>query len=177
MAFREKLVALGPNGRLGMLSGAQGVLCRAVVLVLLVTVCHQFRWEWLGWVTSEAVLRMSTALGLSALRLSPDTIVVQGQAVRYVTSCTFIDVLAGAIALLWNIHVSLSANARKLLIAAALLFGFNLVRLEIAQLVHAGGISWETADGVVGGLAYFLVWLAIWRQCDWTARTTLVAQP
>jgi exosortase/archaeosortase len=120
---------------------------------------------------------MSTALGFSTNRLSSDTIVIQGQAVRYVTSCTFIDVLAGAIALLWNVRGSLSANAMRLLITAALLFGFNIVRLEIAQLVHIAGISWETADGVVGGVAYFVVWLVMWQQGGWTARAALVAQP
>ena len=142
---------------------------------MLVAACHQLRWGWLCFITSEAVLRMSTALGLSALRLSSDTIVVHGQAVCYVTSCTFIDVLAGAIPLLWDIHRSLRANAGKLLIAAALLFAFNLVRLELAQLVHAAGISWETADGVVGGIAYFLVWLAIWPRCNWAEREALAA--
>jgi exosortase/archaeosortase len=141
----------------------------------LVAICHQLRWEWLCGVTSESVLRMSTALGLSTLRLSSDTIVVQGQAVRVVTSCTFIDVVAGAVALLWNVRVSLSANATRLLTAAALLFAFNLVRLEIAQLVHAAGASWEMADGVVGGVAYFLVWLAIWPRCDWATPGALAA--
>jgi exosortase/archaeosortase len=175
IAFREKFAVLGSNDRPAMLSGVQGVLCRAVALVLLVAICHQLRWEWLCGVTSEAVLRMSTALGLSALRLSTDTIVVQGQAVRYVTSCTFIDVLAGVIALLWNVRVSLSANATRLLVAAALLFGFNLARLETAQLVYAAGASWDAADGVVGGIAYFLVWLAIWPRCSWATPGTLAA--
>jgi hypothetical protein len=67
-------------------------------------------------------------------------------------------------------------NILWLIATATVLFGFNLVRLEVAQVLYYQGVSWTVADEVLGGAAYFAVWLAIWRLRSWKVWTSL-AEP
>jgi hypothetical protein len=79
----------------------------------------------------------------------------------------------GSIPLLWDLKKSMRRNILRLIATAAVLFGFNVARLEAAQVLYYRGVSWSVADEVLGGLAYFAVWLAIWRLRSWKVRTSL----
>ena len=146
--------------------------CRVGLVAIFVAVAHQMSWEWLRLLTSECVLRISASLGMTTSRLSFDTILVGGQAIQYVTACTFVDVFMGAIPLVWNLKNSLLKNILLLLATAALLFGFNVVRLEFAQVLYYRSVAWTVADDVLGGVAYFAVWLSIWRLRSWKLWTS-----
>jgi len=103
-------------------------------------------------------------------RVSADTIRVQGDFFRFVISCTFVDVVMGAIPLVWNLKKSISGNLLTVITLAIGLFGFNVMRLEIGQLLYAYGAPWGVADEVLGGVAYFAVWLVIahWFSGNWS---------
>jgi exosortase/archaeosortase len=104
---------------------------------------------------------------MATARVSFDTIRIQGQLFRVVIACTFVDVLIGSIPLLWDVRKPLLRNASRLLAVAVIFFGLNLVRLEIAQVLYFRGVPWTVADEVLGGFAYFAVWLFLWRQRTW----------
>ena len=147
--------------------------CRAGLVAVFAAAAHQVRWEWLRFLTSECVLRISASLGMATLRASFDTILVGGQAFQFVIACTFVDVFMGSIPLLWDLKKSVDRNILWLIATAAALFGFNVVRLEVAQVLYYRGASWTVADEVLGGLAYFAVWLVIWRLRSWKVRTSV----
>ena len=136
-------------------------LLRTGLVIIFVVVSHQFEWMWLRFVTSEALLRISVPLGLTMSRVSPDTLSVPGMFVRFVTSCTFIDVYFGAVPIVWDTRKSPLTNFGHLIPLGLGLFAFNLFRLEIAQQLYAEGVSWTVCDQVLGGLAYFVVWVPI----------------
>jgi exosortase/archaeosortase len=142
-------------------------LFRSSLVVLFVFLTYQFPWHWLRFVTSVAVLRISSSLGMATARVSFDTIRIQGQLFRVVIACTFVDVVIGSIPLLWDVRKPLLRNASRLLAVAVILFGLNLVRLEIAQVLYFRGVPWTVSDEVLGGFAYFAVWLFLWRQRTW----------
>ena len=139
------------------------LLCRSVLVAVLVILVHQFQWTGLRFATSEAILRMSARLGMGTARLSSDTIRVQAEFFQFVTACTFIDVFVGSIPLLWDLKQSLVRNFCRLTAAAVLLCGFNLLRLELGQILHAHHVPWTLAEDVLGGAAYFVVWIVLWR--------------
>ena len=139
----------------------RGFLCRALLVAIFVSLSHQFQWGGLRYLTSEAVLCLSRLVGLSVERVSVDTIRVQGNLFRFVVSCTFVDVVIGAIPLVWAFTKSIAKNLLTLLPLTAGLFAFNIVRLEIGQLLYAGGAPWVLADDLLGGIAYFAVWIFI----------------
>ena len=132
-------------------------------MILLVLVSHSLEWPNLEFATSEAVLTLSTWLGVPGERVAFDTIQLAAENYQFVISCTFVDVFMGSIALVWRQQVSIAVNCMRLTLWAVVLFTFNAFRLELAVLGHLGGIPWYWVDGMVGGLAYFLVWLAIWH--------------
>ena len=103
------------------------------------------------------------AMGMSVFRVSADTINVNGTFFQFVTACTFVDVFMAAIPLVWNLQTSAARNLIELFALAVTLFGLNIVRLQTAQVLFAHGASWNVADQVVGGFAYFAVWLLVWR--------------
>ena len=142
-------------------------LFRASLVALFVLLTYCFPWQWLRFVTSAAVLRISASLGMATARVSFDTIRIQGQLFRVVIACTFVDVFMGSVPLLWDVRKSLSGNGARLLGVAVIFFALNLVRLEIAQVLYFRGVSWTLADEVLGGFAYFAVWLFLWRQRTW----------
>lgn len=144
-------------------------LCRAGLVAVFVAAAYQVSWEWLRFLTSECVLRLSALLGMAATRISFDTIQVGSQAFQFLIACSFVDVFMGSIPLLWDFKKSVSRNIVWLITAAMVLFGFNVVRLELAQILYYQGVSWMVADEVLGGLAYFAVWLVIWRLRSWKA--------
>ena len=142
-------------------------LFRSSLVALFVLLTYCFPWQWLRFVTSAAILRISASLGMATARVSFDTIRIQGQLFRVVIACTFVDVFMGSIPLLWDVSKSLCRNGARLLAVAVIFFAVNLVRLEIAQVLYCRGVSWTLADQVLGGFAYFAVWLFLWRQRTW----------
>ena len=140
----------------------RGALCALAVLI-----CYQFDWTLLRFLTSEAVLRITAALGFPAARLSPDALRIGGLQLRFVIACTFADVFCGALPLLWNGQRSYLRNLLDFAMFAAGLFLFNLLRLECGLLAYLNGVPWEVAHGIEGGIAYFLVWLWIERRRSW----------
>ena len=162
-----KVTRLFPWPRLIELPFTREFLARACLVAVFVVVSHELRWQWLRFFTSEAVLRLSAMLGMDTARLSFDTIRVQETEVRFVVSCTFVDVFLGSLPLLWDLRRSLLRNCSRLVVAGTILFAFNVLRLEIAQVLYAHGASWEVADGVLAGIAYFLVWVVIWQLQTW----------
>jgi exosortase/archaeosortase len=142
-------------------------LCRAGLVAVFVAVTYQFRWEWLRFLTSEAMLHIAASLGMAAERVSLDTITIRGHIFHFVIACTFIDVYMGSIPLLWNLKKPFLRNAAWLIVVAMIFFSFNLVRLEIGHALYAHGVSWTLADNVLGGFAYFAVWRFIWWQRSW----------
>jgi hypothetical protein len=144
-------------------SFAAGLMGRALLVAILVTLSHQFEWEWLRFLTSEAVLRISAFLGMETQRLSVETVRVQGEVFCFVISCTFIDVMMGIIPLVWNLKKSVLSNLLTLNVFGVSLFAFNILRLETAHLLHTCGVPWIVVDNLLGGLAYFAVWIFIGR--------------
>jgi len=147
-------------------------LVRSGLVFLFVLVSHSLEWPSLAYATSEAILALSTSLGVPGMRLSVDTIQLAAENYQFLVSCTFIDVIMGSIALMWNQHAAIATNCIRLTFWAAALLIFNVFRLELAVLGHLRGIPWYPIDGIVGGLAYFLVWLAIWHWKSWSIPDT-----
>ena len=174
MALQERSFAVSGEPRLHSKVGtiprprlSREFLLRASLVALFVLLTYCFPWRWLRFVTSAAILRISASLGMAAVRVSFDSIRIQGQLFRVVIACTFVDVFIGSIPLLWDVRKSLSRNGARLLTVAVIFFALNLVRLEIAQILYFRGVGWTLADEVLGGFAYFAVWLFLWRQRTW----------
>jgi len=147
----------------------RGFLCRALLVAIFVILTHQFQWSGLRYLTSEAVLCLSRSMGLSVERVSTGIVRVQGNLFQFVTSCTFVDVVIGAIPLVWVLRRSIAENLLTVIPLTVGLFAFNLVRLETSQLLFARGAPWILADGLLGGIAYFAVWIFIvsWFRKYW----------
>lgn len=147
---------------------SRSFLLRVGLAIAVAAVAHQFGWNWLRFVTSEIILRFGSQFGFETARSSFDTIWVNGTLFQFAISCTFIDVVLGAIPLVWNGDKSLRRNLLCLVAMMGVLFSFNILRLTASQLLYVGGLPWPLADGVLGGVSYFAVWLVIthhyWRQ-------------
>lgn len=142
-------------------AAAQRLLVRVLAVATFVTIAHQADWVWLRYMTSEAILRASHALGLTTSRVSFDTVRIQDHQYCFVTSCTFIDVLFGVIPLVWSSNRSLRGNALVVALWLQGLFVFNVVRLQLSLVLIVAGIPWMLAHDVLSGLAYFGVWVAL----------------
>ena len=152
------------------------LLVRVALVAALVILSHTLKWHCLRFVTSEAVRCFSNIIGLSAERVSFDTVRIDNTMFRFVVSCTFIDVFAGCIPLLWRRSDSLIRNMKRIVGAGFVLFSFNLFRLEMSQLLYASGVSWNLADQLVAGVSYFAVWTAIARVQTWDIDAELEAE-
>lgn len=139
----------------------------------MVTVAHHLRWQWLRFLTSETVLRVCSSLGTATERISFDTVRIHGQVVSFEISCTFIDVVVGALPLLWDFKKPIFREASRALAFSLIFFAFNLARLVIAQTLYAIGVPWTLADDTLGGFAYFAVWLFIWHRRTWEMTSDL----
>jgi hypothetical protein len=146
-------------------------LVRVALFVAIVTLTEKMPWYWLRFFTSEAILRCSLWLGVAVERVSFDTIRMQQGLFQFVVPCTFVDVVAGSIPLLWDIKKRLFTNLLRLTPVSLALFGFNLIRLQIGYFLFWHGVPWVVADSVLGGICYFLVWLMIWRGGNYSMST------
>lgn len=146
-------------------------LVRALLAAVAVVVCYQFRWDLLRFLTAELNVRLDALAGVMLQRVSPDTVLWKGEAYRYVIACTFADVWCGAIPLVWNLRRSAAVNLARILVLGIVLIAFNVFRLSLSDVLFAAGIPWDLAHGVIGGLAYFAVFVWIWKHRSWRAFT------
>jgi hypothetical protein len=141
--------------------GRDYFVVRLSLVPVFVLLCYQWGWEFLRFLTSEAVRLLDGWMGLSLVRISFDTIHWHGDSFQFQVSCTFADAFCGAIPLLWDSKSSNSRNLLKLGVIFACLFPLNVVRLSSGFLLHARGIPWWLAHETISGFTYFifLVWL------------------
>jgi hypothetical protein len=144
-------------------------LCRAGLSALLAIDAHLFRWEWLRFLTSEAILRSSAFLGMTTARVSFDTVAIQGELFQYFVSCTFADLFLGVLPFIWRGNFSPLRNLLRLALSAAAIFAFNLLRLELGQIAFRYGVPWILAHEIPSGFALFAVVFVIWQTRDWPA--------
>jgi hypothetical protein len=85
-------------------------LCRASLVAVFVAAAYQIPWDWLRFLTSECVLRISALLGMATARVSFDTILAGNQAFQFVIACTLVDVFMGSIPLAWDLKKSVPRN-------------------------------------------------------------------
>ncbi len=142
---------------------------RALLAAVAVVICYQFRWDWLRFLTSELNLRLDALAGVNLHRSSFDTVLWRGESYRYVIACTFADVWCGAVPLVWDLRRTFVSNLSRILLFGLALVVFNVFRLSLSDVVIAWGAPWDLAHGIIGGLAYFAVWLWIWDQRTWPA--------
>lgn len=143
-------------------------LRRIFLVAVAVMLAHTLEWRWLRFLTSEAILRLSMLTGLTGARFSFDTLSMKGEFFEFVVTCTFVDVFVGSIPLLWDLQKSAFRNGMHIVAAGVVFFGFNIVRLEIGQLLYLrSGVPYVVAHDIVGGFAYFAIWLAMWHQRTW----------
>lgn len=145
------------------------LVVRVLLAAVAVVVCYQFPWHWLRFLISELNLRLDALAGVYLQRLSPDSVMWHGQIYRYVIACTFADVWCGAIPLIWDLRRSVSFNIGRVLLFGAVLIAFNAFRLSVSDVLFAFHVPWDYAHGIVGGLAYFAVWVWIWEHRSWRA--------
>ncbi len=144
-------------------------LCRACLAALFAIAAHMLPWEWLRFLTSEAVIRLSALIGMTTARISFDTIELQGEFFQYFVSCTFAEVFAGCLPAIWRKELPLLRNLSRVVLAEGALFGFNILRLEAGQILYSHGVPWLLAHDILLGFAYFAVVVTIWRNKDWAA--------
>lgn len=144
-------------------------LCRVCLAALFMGVAHQLRWEGLRFLTSEVILRLSALLGMATARISFDTIELQSQWLQILVSCTFIEMFVGSVPLIWRLDLSPLRNVTRLVPFAGALFALNILRLEPGQIAYSDGAPWILAHDIPLGIAYFAVWVFIWRTRNWRA--------
>jgi hypothetical protein len=147
---------------------------RLPLCVLAVLICYQFEWTWLRFATSEATLRFVEWCGYPGRRLSPHLIAWNDQRFEFGIGCTFADVFCGAVPLLWIRSAGILRNSAFVIVFAAGLFVFNLLRQATADLIFAAGAPWALADNILGGLSYFAVWVFLIRWLERSFATTPV---
>jgi exosortase/archaeosortase len=143
------------------------LVLRLVLSFVAVVICYRFDWLWLKTITASLNLRLDNLAGVPLQRLSADTVRLGAVTFRYVIACTFADVWCASIALIWKTREPVARNLEYLAVFTLGLFVLNVVRLSAADVLYAAGVSWSLAEGVIGGLAYFAVWLAILRRNAW----------
>jgi hypothetical protein len=139
------------------------MMVRFALVPLAVAICYCFEWRQLRFLTSEANLRVDLLAGISLQRLSYDTLAWRGVLYRYENACTFVDVWFGCLPLLWQWGRGLIKNVLFFSGMALALFAFNVFRLSVSDVLFAVGLPWDLAHNVISGLAYFLVWVWVWR--------------
>jgi hypothetical protein len=145
------------------------MMVRFALVPLAVAICYCFEWRQLRFLTSEANLRLDLLAGISLQRLSYDTVTWKGALYRYENACTFVDVWFGCLPLLWHWGRGLIKNVLFFSGMALALFAFNVFRLSLSDSLFAAGLPWNVAHNVISGLAYFLVWVWVWRHRAYSA--------
>jgi exosortase/archaeosortase len=144
-------------------------LCRVCLTAVFATVAHLLSWDGLRFFTSEVTLRLSAMLGMTTARAAFDTIEIQGNLIQFVVCCTFVELFFGSLPLIWRGKDSIVGNLSRVVIFAGAIFGLNIVRLVLLQIAYGHGVPWTLAHDIPVGVAYFAVWVFIWRTRDWPA--------
>ncbi len=131
---------------------------RVSLAVAAVLLSFQFEWHALRFLTSEAALRMTRALGLPIRRVAFDELKFRDTIIQFAIICTWINGLVGILPLL-RMRGPRNANLRRGAILVLGLFLLNLVRIEVVILFYKPGISWDLEHGCITGLTEFLVYL------------------
>lgn len=136
-----------------------------IAVALAVTVLHAWDWEALRYVTSEASLRFSGAIGMPMQRISFDTVEWRGQAFMFTAGCTFVHVYAACLPLLWTRRRSVGRNVMTLAAYAPCFFVLNVWRLALGDVMYSigRGVPWEWTHQIATGVAYFVAWLMIFE--------------
>jgi hypothetical protein len=156
----EITVEHAPAGRI---SKPFEIALRFALVAIGVLICYQFEWHWLRYLTSELNLRLDALAGVHLQRVSHDTVMWGGRTYHYVNSCTFADVICGAVPLLWNLRKTITQNLARIVMVGVVLIAFNVFRLSVSDVLYAQGLSWNLAHNVISGVSYFLVWTYLWR--------------
>jgi hypothetical protein len=126
------------------------VMVRFALVPLAVAICYCFHWRLLRFLTPEVNMRLDWLAGIHLQRLTFDTVVWKG------------------VLLLWDLPRSVSGNLAFAELAEGF-FAFNVVRLSLSDVLFAAGLPWDLAHNVISGLAYFVVWVWIWRRRPFSA--------
>ena len=145
------------------------LVVRVLLAALAVVICYQLRWDLLRFITLELNLRLDALAGVTLQRVSPDTVLWNGTTYRYVIACCFADVWCGAIPLIWDLRRTIRSNIARIVVFGIVLVAFNVFRLSVSDVLFANGIPWDFAHGIIGGLAYFAVFVWIWNRKSWRA--------
>jgi len=145
-----------------------GVVCRILLVLPAVMIAlNAFDWEGLRFLTSEADLRLSSAIGIPMQRLSFDALEWEGKVYQFTAGCTFVHVYFACIPFLWISGRSLGRNLLRVAAFAPCFFLLNIARLAAGDLtyLYVHGLPWEWAHELTTGVAYFVVWLGLfeWR--------------
>ena len=131
---------------------------RVSLAVAAVVLSLQFEWQALRFLTSEAALRITQALGLPIQRVAFDQLSFRDTIIQFTVTCTWISGLFGILPLL-RMNGPRNANLRRAATLVLGLFLLNLVRIELVILFYKPGISWNLEHGCITGVTEFLVYL------------------
>jgi exosortase/archaeosortase len=106
---------------------------------------------------------------MRAERATFDTIEVQGHLIQFVVACTLIELMLGIQPLLWRRDRSLLRNFIRIALSIGALFGCNIVRIEVAQILFSLGIPWMLSHDIPLGAIYFGIWVIVWQTREWQA--------
>jgi hypothetical protein len=146
-----------------------GFALRLSLSGLLAGAAHQFQWVDLRFLVSQAIVDFSRLLGMRAERVAFDTVEVQGHMIQFVVACTFVELMLGIQPFLWHRNRRLWHNFMRIAVSIGALFGFNILRIEAAQILFDLGVPWVVAHDIPLGAIYFGIWAAVWRTREWRA--------
>jgi hypothetical protein len=149
---------------------------RVALAAVAVVICYQFQWHWLRYVTSELNLRCDWLAGIPIRRLTFDTVTWNGVIYRYEIACIFADVWCGSIPLLWKLDRTIPQNLGRLALFSAALLAFNIARLSFSDVLYSWAVPWPIAHSLMGGVAWFLVWVWLWRNLSLGGRPAFPVQ-
>jgi hypothetical protein len=149
----------GPSGLL-----TSGLVARFIMAAGALAFCYCFHWEFLRYWTSQANITVDRLANIHLLRVSPDTVLWRGALYQYENACTFVDVWCASLPLLWSRRSSTLRNLFFISLYSVILFGFNIFRLSVSDLMFAAGLPWNIAHNLISGISYFLVWVWIWTR-------------
>lgn len=140
---------------------------RALLVIPIVLVVHMF--DWTVWRTAIANVLMLClhSLGVSAARLSADTLASSGRFFRIEISCTLIDALLASIPLLWEWGDSAIKNLSFLAVYMAAWSTLNILRVALGFVLLAHGVPWWLGHQVIAGLFYFALFCWIAHRRNW----------
>jgi hypothetical protein len=133
-------------------------LWRLSLAVAAALLCLQFEWRGLRFLTSEAALQITAALGLPIKRVGFDRLSFRDSIIQFTVTCTWINGFFAVIPLLLMNGMRWE-SLRRVAIFIPGFFLLNLIRIEIVILCYRPGVSWNLEHGWITGIAEFIVYL------------------